>query len=274
MDKTLKAFAIGLFYVASSFARPCLAAPTPAPHVPVHFDTQLDILHADVLAQVVGCDVRANDGVLVNGKKPDGDSWELLGVSPAKAKPVLRSFTPLLKAVGGAPLSPPELDFRLKPGYYEHLKLDVGGCSFEEFPLIASDLYGTRHITILAKTAFSTRADSARTSAAETGHLTGIFGHMPLPDLQVVLTNSTTGSAFVARNENDSDFLGNRYLYYFDSVPPGHYSLNVIGFGWTENLGDVDLTRSGVAQRDISPEDLGLPEINRRIYDARAPSGH
>lgn len=56
--------------------------------------------------------------------------------------------------------------------------------------------------------------------------------------------------------ESDGEF----YMYFVDSVTPGQYTMTVSGFGWTEGLGSVVVSRAGdVVLRYIHGNELGLP---------------
>ena len=88
---------------------------------------------------------------------------------------------------------------------------------------------------------------------------TGIFGDIPLGDLQVVLLSGDSKLFYVARTEDDSDFLGHHYAFFFDAVKPGQYTMSVVGFGWSKNLGEVTVPLlSDPIYKHISFQDIGM----------------
>jgi hypothetical protein len=242
--------------IAAAAAPPVACFNAPGVH---HCDTMLDITHADITALLVGCDPQKGDRVLVNGKPEDGELWTLFGVSPAQEKPIdpiwRKMLTPLNRQV---PVTYPELRFRLKPGYYNALTVSVGECSFGPIQLTTTDSSGDRHLVLIRQ------PNSALPYASGDG-MGGIYGYAPLPGLQITLTGGEPQQTLVARNEVDSNPLnaphGEFYMYFFDAVKPGHYTMTVSGYGWTKSLGDVTVSRPGdVVLRYIYDTELGLPK--------------
>lgn len=233
-----------------------LAAPLPAQKAPFvacfdsHCDTALDIDHADITASLVGCDVQKNDRVLVNHRSEDGILWALFGVSPRYETadvPVPRDQRDLNGLIAGLNRRPqsslPEVRFRLKPGYYNALTVSVGPCSFGPFPLVAASFYGDRHIIIAAQ-------HEPATQNASSGELAGVYGRLPDRDLHVMLTGGSPKITLTAVNE--------QFMYYFDGVKPGSYTLSVGGSGWAKSLGDVTVSSPGeLVFRYIHDEEIG-----------------
>ncbi|MGA8533782.1 MAG: hypothetical protein WB615_06720 [Candidatus Tumulicola sp.] len=223
-----------------------------------HCDTQLDITHADITALLVGCDTaQSGDRVLVNERSQDGVLWTLLGVSPVEEKPInpdmRRMVTSLQRPI---PTTYPEVRFRLKPGYYSALTVSVGDCNFGPLPLTTAGASSDRHIILIRQPTSSLPA----VDASATG---GAYGYAPLPGLQITLTGGSPQQTVVARDEVDPNPLsplhGEIYMYFFDSVAPGQYSMTVSGFGWAKGLGNVEVSRAGdVVLRYIHGNELGL----------------
>jgi hypothetical protein len=209
-----------------------------------HCDTELDISHADITARLVGCNVRKDDRVLVNGKRQDGIIWSLYSVVPARVKPVEPAFESLMAGMQ-KPMTLPEVSFRLKPAYYSGLKLMVGACSFGPFPL-ATTASGDRDLLLV---------EGRGTAATGAG---GVYGYMPLPGLQIVL-RGTSEETLVARDEIAPSPFGDKYMFYFDAVKPGRYTLIVYGVGWEKSLGEVVVDKPGeMVLRYIHDSEVGL----------------
>lgn len=258
--KTL-CFALALSMIACCVNPvPAAAAAPPVACFNSHCDTQLDITHADITALLVGCDtVRSSDAVLINGKSQDGVLWSLLGVRPAEDQPIDPMFRlALSKLQQPIPRTYPEVRFRLKPGYYGALRVSVGDCTFGPLPLTTVGASGDRHIILI-------RQPTPSLPGVEASGMGGVYGYAPLPGLQITLVGASPQQTFVARNEVDSNPLepqhGEIYMYFFDGVPPGRYTLSVSGFGWTKLLGDVVVSGPGdVELRYIHNNELGLPD--------------
>jgi len=216
-----------------------------------HGDTQLDISHAWITATVVGCDVKTTDKVLVNGKAADGINWDNPQIVPAHPTKIPQFAAQLLKmGQHSAPTTLATLSFRLRPDYYRALDVTVGTCSLQPVPLIAADFYSARRITLVAK---------PQSSPAKPKSTTGLYGEIPLLDVQVWLIGLDTASSYTARNEDNSDVLGPHYMYFFDSVAVGRYKLVVKGFGWERDLGEISLKEPETATfREITAEQVGL----------------
>jgi hypothetical protein len=234
-----------------------VAAPPEAGCFNNHCDTELDIMHADVTARLVGCDANSGDRVLVNGRPQDGILWTLLGLNPARElliDPLFRfTLTGMHKPI---PTTYPELRFRLKPGYYRALTVSVGDCSFGPLPLATTDSSSARHI-ILMRQPNSALPPTTQTDAG------GVYGYAPLPDLQITLTGGVPEQTLLARDEVDpnplTDPYGEIYAYFFDAVKPERYSMTVSGYGWTKSLGGVVVSKPGeIVLRYIHNSDLGL----------------
>lgn len=205
------------------------AAPTVA-CFDAHCDTQLDIMHANITASLIGCSPQKSDLVLVNGKRQDGILWKLVGIAPATAKSLDARWSEALAIMHRAsPMTFPTVIFRLKPGYYRSLTLSVGKCSFGPFSLATTDsgASGDRHLILV---------EGRGTAASGVG---GVYGYMPLPDLQIALHGVTSGETLVARDEIDPSPLGDTYMFFFDAVKPGRYTLSVSGVGWERSLREV-----------------------------------
>jgi hypothetical protein len=219
--------------------------------VPLHADTQLDVSHAWITATIVGCEVKTTDKVLVNGKASDGFNWDNPQTVPAHPTEIPPFAAHLLK-IGqhSTPTTLATLSFRLKPDYYRALDVTVGTCSLQPIPLIATDVYSARHITLVAK---------PKSSQPKPNSVTGLYGGIPLLDVQVWLVGLGTANSYAARNEDNSDVLGPHYMYFFDSVAVGRYKLVVKGFGWERDLGEISLKEPETATfREITAEQLGL----------------
>jgi hypothetical protein len=258
----MKTFGIALILSTIAFCAITGRAVAVAPPVAClnsHCDTQLDIVHADITALLVGCDTaQSGDRVLVNGRAQDGVLWTLLGVSPVEAKPLPSLWqSAAARLQSPIPTTYPEVRFRLKPGYYRALTVSVGDCNFGPLPLTTADAGGDRHIVLIRQPIPSLPA----VDASGTG---GVYGYAPLPGLQITLTGGSPEQTFVARDEVDPNPLepphGEFYMYFFDSVRPGEYTMTVSGFGWTKGLGSVVVSRAGdVVLRYIHGNELDLP---------------
>jgi hypothetical protein len=225
--------------------------PTPTPVPPPHLDTILDINASTIVASLVGCDAKKGDKVLVNGQPQDNAHWDLRSLTPSEEKPLnaadARAVSSLMPS---KPRTLPDLQLRILEGYYESLTISVGDCTFGPIPLIAD---GTRHVTLLRSKLVSENKDISAPVA-------GVFGDIPLPDLQVTLTGGPLRETLAARNETNLNMFGDIYSYYFDAVKPGRYTLTVHGFGWSKTLGDVFVDRPGArVLRYIHPDEIGLP---------------
>jgi hypothetical protein len=234
--------------------------PSPSPTVtPVAIgDTALDIEHAGIFASIIGCDVHQDDPVLVNGLPADGVLWDRLQIVPNGNVSVTPDESQLLKGLHRQPPDIlPTVSFRLKPGYY-NFALRVGKCSSKPFPLVVADFYGDRHITVAVTP--SPVGDSPKVAIGGIpADSTGVFGDIPLRDLQVVLSSDDSTLFYVARIEDESSFLANQYSFFFDAVKPGGYTLSVVGFGWTKDLGEFKVPLAGDPLfRHISLQDIGL----------------
>jgi hypothetical protein len=205
-------------------------------------------MHADITASLIGCNPQKNDLVLVNGKRQDGILWTLFGIEPATVKSVDAGFSKALTLMHRPlPTTFPEVTFRLKPGYYSGLTLSVGKCSFGPFSLATTDASGDRHLILV----------EGRGTAAS--GLAGVYGYMPLPDLQIVLHGGTPEETLVARDEIDPNPFGDMYMFFFDAVKPGRYTLSVSGIGWEKSLGEVVVDKPGdLVLRYIHDSELGL----------------
>ena len=202
-----------------------------------YYDTPLDIDHAEITASLVGCNPRKNDLVLVNGKLPDHELWEFHKIVPADS----------------APSHMPQVFFRIKPGYYQHMTLSVGRCSFGPFPLATADTYGDRHL-LLTEARGTAASDSA-----------GVYGFMPLQRLKVVLRGDGPADVLVAKDEVVPGDMREMYRFYFDAVRPGRYVLTVYGDGWQKSLGTVVVDKAGqLISRDIASGELA-PYLTRPI---------
>ena len=217
-------------------------------------DTMLDISHSYVIASIIGCDVHSGDRVLVNGSAADGVAWDRLEIIPAMQVQQSQLALGLLRGMGKQPTNTlPQLKFRLKPGYYRELALSVGDCLLLPIPLVASDFYGLRHVTLLARS-LSPQQDTALTASSS-----GVYGEVPILDLQVYLVNTASSNSYVARNEDDSDLLGPHYMFFFDSVIAGTYRFVVKGFGWEKDLGAITVAQTDQPIfKSIAFTDLGL----------------
>ena len=234
-------------------ARPT-PTPTPTPALIPVGDTILDANGDYIAASIVGCAVRNTDRVLVNGLPEDGVNWDRLSIDTQRTIPLSSAELKLARAASATPaIVRPIVAFRLKPGYY-NFTLSVGDCSSAPFPLIALDGYGDRHITVWLS---NSNAQTPSRNYVET-ETAGLVGSVPIDDLQVTLTGRDVSQVYVARVESYDNFLGNHYMYFFDGVSPGQYTLTVSGLGWKRALGAADLTMPGkVVHKDIPSTDTG-----------------
>jgi hypothetical protein len=235
-------------YVVFAFALP--GAHAVAQVGPVG-DTQLDVSHAWITATVAGCDVKTTDKVLINGKAADGINWDNPQIVPAHPTKIPQFATRLLEmGQHSPPTTLATLSFRLKPDYYRALDVTVGTCSLQSIPLIAADAYSARHVTLVTK---------PKSTQPKPNSVTGLYGGIPLLDVQVWLVGLGTANSYTARNEDNSDPLGPHYMYFFDSVAVGRYKLVVKGFGWERNLGEISLKEPETSTfREITAEQIGL----------------
>jgi hypothetical protein len=237
---------------------PVLADVPPAPcDANTHCDTLLDIMHADITAILVGCAAKKEDRVLINGKPEDGILWTLFGLTPAQGKPIDPEIATILKPMQKPnPVTYSELRFRLKPGYYSALSVSVGDCLFDSIPLTTTNASADRHIVLVK------RSNASLQSVSGEG-LGGVYGYAPLPGLQIALVGGNMDRPLVARNEVDYNPFesphGETYMYFFDAVKPGHYTMTVSGYGWTKSIGEVVVSGPGdVVLRYIHSEELGF----------------
>jgi hypothetical protein len=221
--------------------------------VPLHGDTELDVSHAWITASIVGCDVKATDKILVNGKAADGINWDnpqIIPAHPMELSPPDKALQALRRLNLKPPMTLPVVSIRLMPGYYRAFSLSIGNCTLQPIPLIAANVYGERRITLIAQ---------QTNQKTTTSTVPGLYGGLPLRDIQVWLVGVGTLNSYVARNEDDTDFFGYHYMYFFDSVAPGRYRLIVKGFGWERDLGEVTMQQAKDAtDREITAEELGL----------------
>lgn len=210
------------------------AAPTPVG------DTVLEVSHATLDVSIIGCAVKTNDRVLVNSQPADGVHWTLGRVRPETG------------------VSPARVDLNLAPGYYD-FTLTIGSCVFGPFPLIASDIYGLRHLTLFTDTARMMGASSVNSGRVQTS--AGLVGTIPDADLQVSLEDPRARRWYQARIEQGEDGDNPQHMYYFDQVVPGKYTLRMSNWGWTRVLGAVDLSAPGKVT--FCPIDLAATHISR-----------
>jgi len=204
----------------------------PAPKAPVvacfdnHCDTQLEIIHVDVTAILVGCDAHERDPVVVNGSPEDGVRWSLIAIQPAMTR------------------LPAQVRLRIMPGYYNGLTLTVGDCSFAPMPLATGDL-APREITL---------TQNAPNTVPPTPNpdLSGVYGYLPSSSLRVSLKSygSEPIAALVVPYEG-------RGMFYFDAVVPGTYVMTVSGPGWSKSLGEVVVEKPGdLVMKYVHEDDL------------------
>jgi hypothetical protein len=253
----------GLIFVdggASSSSAVSAPIPSPTPTVmPITIgDTALDISHAVIVASIIGCNIHTDDLVLVNGIPANGVLWDRPHIVPKGNETVTPVESRLLEGLNQKPPEIlPTVSFRLKPGYY-NFALSVGRCSSKPFPLVAADFFGYRHISVIMTP--SPVEESSKVAIGGTpADSTGVFGDIPLSDLQVVLSDDDSKSFYVARTEDESSFLGHSYSFFFDAVKPGQYTMSVVGFGWSRSLGEFEVPLAGNPLfRHISLRDIGL----------------